>query len=79
MAAGVVSLINAFNPCRLILGGGIVDGIPELIKMVKDNVQTRALYVSVKKCEILKSPLGSNAAVIGSALLARNLVKKSYC
>lgn len=77
LAAGVVSLINAFNPCRLILGGGIIDGIPELIKMVKDNVQTRALYVSVKKCEILKSALGSNAAVIGSALLARNLVKKS--
>jgi hypothetical protein len=44
---------------------------------VKDNVQTHALDVSVKKCDILKSVLGSNAAVIGSAVLARNLVKKS--
>jgi glucokinase len=79
LAAGVVSLINAFNPCRLILGGGVVDGIPELIDIVKDHVQTNALDVSVKNCDILKSDLGSNAAVIGSALLARDLVEKSSC
>jgi glucokinase len=79
LAAGVVSLINAFNPCRLILGGGVVDGIPELIDIVKDHVQTNALDVSVKNCDILKSALGSNAAVIGSALLARDLVEKSSC
>ena len=77
LAAGVVSIINAFNPCRLILGGGVIDGIPELIKMVKDNVQTHALDFSVKNCEILKSVLGSNAAVIGSAVLARDLVMNS--
>ena len=77
LAAGVVSIINAFNPCLLILGGGVIDGIPELNKMVKDSVQTHALDVSVKKCEILKSTLGSNAAVIGSAVLARDFVKKS--
>jgi hypothetical protein len=46
--------------------------------MVKDNVQTQALNVSVKKCEILKSTLGSNAAVIGSAVFARDLIKKSF-
>ena len=32
LAAGCVSLVNAFNPCRLILGGGVIDGVPGLIE-----------------------------------------------
>ena len=29
LTAGCVSLVNAFNPCKLILGGGVIDGVPE--------------------------------------------------
>ncbi|MEJ2187366.1 MAG: ROK family protein, partial [Gemmatimonadota bacterium] len=29
LTAGMVNLVNTFNPCRLILGGGVVDGVPE--------------------------------------------------
>jgi len=76
LAAGVVSIVNAFNPCCLILGGGVIEGIPEMIQMVKDDVRTRALEVSVKELRIVKAALGSNAAVIGSAVLAQVLVNR---
>ena len=31
LAAGITSLVNAFNPCHIVLGGGIIEGMPELV------------------------------------------------
>jgi glucokinase len=75
LAAGVVSIVNAFNPCLVVLGGGVVEGIPELIQIVKDIVPTMALEASVEKLKIVKAALGSDAAAIGAAALAQKLVK----
>lgn len=76
LASGVVSIVNVFNPCCLILGGGVIEGIPDLIQIVKGFVKSNALEVSVSELEIIKSALGHNAAVIGSANLALNLFSK---
>ena len=35
LAAGVVSIVNAFNPCVMVLGGGVIEGIPELILLCR--------------------------------------------
>ena len=35
LTAGVVGLVNAFNPARFILGGGVIEGFPELIERVR--------------------------------------------
>jgi glucokinase len=77
LAAGVVSIVNAFNPCLVVLGGGVVEGIPELISIVKDLVPTMALEAAVENLKIVKAALGGNAAVIGTAALAQELVTKS--
>jgi glucokinase len=77
LAAGVVSIVNAFNPCLVALGGGVIEGIPELIQIVKNIVPTMALEAAVGKLQIVKAALGSNAAVIGAAALAQDLVDKA--
>lgn len=77
LAAGVVSIVNAFNPCLLVLGGGVIEGIPELIQMVKDITQKRALEAAVEKLKIVKAALGGDAGVIGAAALAQDLVDKA--
>ncbi|UCC59104.1 MAG: ROK family protein [Candidatus Bathyarchaeum sp.] len=74
LAAGVVSIVNAFNPCRLVLGGGVIEGIPELVQMVEDIVRRRALEAAVEKLEIVKAALGGDAGAIGAAALAQELV-----
>jgi glucokinase len=74
LAAGVVSLVNVFNPCVLILGGGVVEGIPELIQIVKEVVPTLALESAVKELKIVKAVLGANAGAVGAAVLARKLI-----
>jgi glucokinase len=77
LAAGVVSIVNAFNPCVLVLGGGVIEGIPELIQMVKEFTLNRALEASVEELEIVKAALGGDAGVIGAAALAQDLVEKA--
>jgi len=75
LAAGVVSIVNVFNPCVLVLGGGVIEGIPELIQIVKDIVPTMALEASVEELEIVKASLGADAGVIGAAALAQDLIE----
>jgi len=76
LAAGVVGIVNAFNPCLLVLGGGVIEGIPELIQMVKDGVRNKALEAAVEKLEIVKAALGADSGAIGAAALAHDLVDK---
>ena len=77
LAAGVVSIVNAFNPCVLVLGGGVIEGIPELIQMVSEFTRNMALEASVEELKIVKAALGVDAGVIGAAALAQNLVDKA--
>ncbi len=77
LAAGVVSIVNAFNPCRLVLGGGVVEGIPELVQMVEEFVRRRALETAVERLEIVKAALGGDAGIIGAAALAQKMMGKA--
>lgn len=71
LGAGAVSLVHAFNPERLILGGGVVDGLPHLIEDVKSYVQQHALESAVERLEVLPSELKGLAGAIGAAAVAR--------
>jgi glucokinase len=70
LIAGSVSLIHALNPSRLILGGGVIEGVPELVHRVAEGVFQRALAASTQGLEILPSKLKENAGIIGAAMLA---------
>lgn len=76
LATGIINIVNIFNPCRVILGGGVIEGIPELISIAKDIVSASALEPAIESLQIVKSSLGSNAAVIGAATLAQNMIKE---
>ena len=69
LAAGAASLVNAFNPCRMILGGGVIEGCPWLVKKVAEGLEERALPVALAPLRVLRSRLRQNAGVVGSAAL----------
>ena len=71
LSVGVVGIVNAFNPCLVILGGGVIEGLPELIEIVEDIVQSRGLESTVEGIKFEKAALGNNAGVIGAAALAQ--------
>jgi glucokinase len=70
LIAGASTLINAFNPCRLILGGGVITGVPELIARIDKGVRGQALKAACASLVVLPAGLRTDAGVIGAAALA---------
>ncbi len=68
LTAGLVNIVNLLNPQRIILGGGVIDGLPELVQKLESGVKHKAVRASVQGLEIVQSQLGSYAVVIGAAL-----------
>ncbi len=74
LAAGVVGIVNALNPCLLVLGGGVVQGLPVLLSMLQGAVRANALTAAVEVLRIVLSALGDKAGVVGAAGLARHAI-----
>ena len=70
LAAGMVSLINTFNPRLIILGGGVIDGLPEIIDQLDAKVRWRCLSAAATRLGIVAARLGGEAGVVGAAALA---------
>jgi len=71
LIAGSVGLVNAFNPCLLILGGGVIEGLPELVARVDQGVHQRSLSAATANLRIVPAQLHNDAGVIGAAALAQ--------
>jgi glucokinase len=74
LSAGMVSIVNAFNPCLIILGGGVIQGIPDLVTLSEKRVRTFALQAALDHLKITTGSLGNKAGVIGAAALARTIL-----
>lgn len=75
LAAGIVSIVNGLNPSVLVLGGGIIEGIPKLVEIVGPIVRQRSLPPAVERLRISRAALANQAGVIGAAALGRNKLK----
>jgi glucokinase len=75
LAAGLVSIVNAFNPCLIILGGSVILGLPELVPAVEKRIKEQALQTAVEQLRITTAALGNKAGVIGAAAMAREKIK----
>ena len=77
LAAGITSMVHALNPRMVVLGGGVIEGTPELVDMAKEQVFQSALLAATGPLEIVKAHLGGDAIVIGAALMARSSLEGS--
>ena len=71
LGVGIGTVANAFNPCRVILGGGVIEGMPELVGIAEAEARTRALDAAVRSLEVVKAGLGKHAGTVGAAMWAR--------
>jgi glucokinase len=71
LGAGLVSIVNGFNPEIIVLGGGVLDGTPSLRSRVQAIVKRHALGVAARRLRVVPSALGDNAGVLGAAAMAR--------
>ena len=72
LVAGITSVVNILSPRRLILGGGVIEGSPDMIGRIETGVRQKALTAAVRNIEFIKAQLGAKAGILGSALAARD-------
>lgn len=72
LGAGMTSVVNTFNPARIVMGGGVIEGHPAYVDAVTDIVRERALPPARQELEIVPSELGGQAGVVGAAAYARH-------
>ena len=68
---GLVSVIHTFNPRRLLLGGTVIEGTPDLLPGAARVAREHVMDVFLEDLEIVPTELGAEAGVIGAARLAR--------
>jgi glucokinase len=74
LSAGLVSIVNTFNPQLIILGGSVIQGIPELAVQAEKRMRMLALPTPLNDLCIRTAALGNKAGVIGAAALAKSLI-----
>jgi glucokinase len=70
LGRGMGSLINIFNPERIVVAGGVMLGGTELLAMASKVAKSVAFKRPAKTCRIVKASLGDDAGVIGAAEIA---------
>lgn len=66
----VGNVISNFDPEKVVLGGGVINGGEIVIETVRNEVSARCLKTFVDNCSIEKAVLGGKAGVLGAAALA---------
>lgn len=69
LGVGLASLINIFNPEKIIIGGGVANAGTLLSGPMLKTIKERALAVSLQDVKIVRAKLGEEAGVIGAAML----------
>ena len=64
-------VINLLNPEAIVLSGGVAKAGGVLFSSIKNTIKKRAMPPSRDKVRILKARLGSDAGIIGAALLIK--------
>ncbi|HEY9787176.1 MAG TPA: ROK family protein [Candidatus Obscuribacterales bacterium] len=71
LGTGLVTIINFYNPQRIIIGGGLVEAVGLYFDVAKDYARRRALKIPSRKVEIVRAELGDYAGIIGAAMLIK--------
>lgn len=70
IVGGLTSVVNGYNPAKIILGGGIMEGLSDRIPEIERKVKERALDIAGETVRISGAKLHNEAGVIGAALFA---------
>lgn len=73
LSAGVVTLIHAYDPDLVVLGGGIAEASAQFIPALQSYIDEHAWTLPRGRVRVAMAELGDTAALLGIAALARGL------
>ena len=71
LTLAVANYVTLINPEVLVLGGGVVDNVPELLDELTGGLMAATTILARDSLRIERGRLGEWAGVLGSAALAR--------
>ena len=69
LGTSIANLVTLLNPARLVLGGGVLLGAPNLAAIVRRFLDERTSRSAAKALTVERAWLGDDAGVIGAAVL----------
>ena len=69
LGAGIVTVINLFNPDRVVIGGGVSRSSDLILPVVRQVVAERAMPMLVRAARIERAALGDEVGIVGAAAL----------
>jgi glucokinase len=69
LGTAIANAVTLLNPARVILGGGVLLGCPELARLVRETYAARVLRSAAVGVDLVPAALGDDAGVVGAALL----------
>lgn len=73
LAISITNYFNIFDPDAVVIGGGVVDGIPEIVNYI-DNYFKDLSITENKHNKIRKGKLNENMVLVGASIVARNVI-----
>jgi glucokinase len=70
LGAGVVSVIHAFNPSRIVIGGGIAQAGELLFAPLRDYVARHTIPIMARVVELVEARLADQGGIYGAAAVA---------
>ncbi|ERL64853.1 ROK family protein [Schleiferilactobacillus shenzhenensis] len=77
LGVGLVSIINVFNPQRIIIGGGMAAAGQRLLAPAQAYIQAHALRQPLGAVKIVEAQLGDSAGMVGAAVRGRSKWEKN--
>lgn len=71
LGVALVSAVNLLNLDAIIIGGGVSAAGEVLFNQVREVIKSRAMSVQAKGVKVFKAKLGSDAGLIGAAILVK--------
>lgn len=76
LSIGLASVVNFYNPERIILGGGMVEAVDFFFEMVIRSVKAKCLPVPANSIDLHRTMLGDNSGIVGAACMAMSYIKQ---
>jgi glucokinase len=70
LAYGLASIINFYNPQKIILGGGVIEAMDVIFDRATQRAKEIALASPSHTVTFERAALGDNAGMVGAATLA---------
>lgn len=65
----LATLVNAFNPAMVVVGGGVADAGDLLLAAIRETVYRRSLPLATRDLRIVRSPVSRDTELLGAAFM----------